>query len=64
MTNLKCDMENLSPMVGIDMVPDGRPHREEGPLPDTTTPHRVCYWALWGEKTGKLRIRIIVGSGA
>jgi hypothetical protein len=32
--------------------------------PDTTSPHRVCLRARWGEKTGKLRVLIIVGSGA
>ena len=32
--------------------------------PDTTTPHRVNCMARWGEKTGKLRVQIIVGSGA
>ena len=31
---------------------------------DTTTPHKVNCMALWGEKTGKLRVQIIVGSGA
>ena len=31
---------------------------------DTTTPHGVICMAQWGEKTGKLRIQIIVGSGA
>jgi len=31
---------------------------------NTTTPHEVNCMAQWGEKTGKLRIQIIVGSGA
>jgi hypothetical protein len=31
---------------------------------NTTTPHGVNYMAQWGEKTGKLRIQIIVGRGA
>jgi hypothetical protein len=33
-------------------------------MPDTTSPHRDIDRARWGEKTGKLRILIIVGSGA
>jgi hypothetical protein len=32
--------------------------------PDATTPHGVNCMAQWGEKTGKLRLQIIVGSGA
>jgi hypothetical protein len=45
------------------MILESGPARNACPT-NTTTPHGVNCMAQWGEKTGKLRIQIIVGRGA
>jgi hypothetical protein len=68
MTNEKWKMRNGKFSVGLRRNVSIRIGRKACPanafLQTRQRPTGLIVWAQWGEKSGKLRVQIIVGSGA